>query len=469
MDEKNITVLTAYPIELAQGDETCKYATFLISVLDEYDRMGRMIPKEAGEKYHETLRGFPIVAKLIKDRANRGIDFGAHEMRRYRKRNGQEEVTFDTYPIGSVIDTWIESREVAGYEGLKDCIMARAKLWTCRSPEYFKVLDQLWQAGQISSSWELVVTDKEEQSLGRKILKAFSFIGNAILGTTSVPAVRGAGILEYAEAEEEYVQTTEDLNDALLKDLQEQEEITLNETEVKDVAPVEETVVNEPEATEATAPATEEATAVQPEADDTATVSTESAETAPVDTPEAQSAETADTVVEVVDEPTVNIDELVKQVAELTAALAVAQDENAALKAELESLAPIREQYEQLEREKAEAERLQQVAALTQLALNSGFITEAELADEGGDETIRSLIANLDKSGLENIIVERLVSSRSTPAPQTPVVKEFSTASLGASAPKVRAAITEDAAEHTDKKEALAAKGGAFVRAIINK
>lgn len=469
MDENNITILTAYPIELAQGDETCKYATFLISVLDEYDRMGRLIPKEAGEKYHETLRGFPIVAKLIRDRANRGVDFGAHEMRRTKKRNGQEEVTFDTYPIGSVIDTWIEQREVAGYDGLKDCIMARAKLWTCRSPEYFKVLDQLWQAGQISSSWELIVTDKEEQTLGRKILKAFSFIGNAILGTTSVPAVRGAGILEYAEAEEEHCQTTEDLNEALLKDLQEQEEITLNETEVKDVAPVEETVVNETEVTEAAASAAEDATAVQPEADDAAAVSTESAEEAPVDAPEEQSAETAETVVEVVDQPTVNVDELISQVAELTAALTAARDENAALRAELDSLAPIREEYERLEREKAEAERLQQVAALRQLALNSGFITEAELADEGGDETIRSLIANLDKSGLENIIVERLVSSRSTPAPQTPVVKEFSTASLGASAPKVRAAITEDAAEHTDKKEALAAKGGAFVRAIINK
>ena len=226
MPEQKITVLTAYPIELAQGDDTCKYATFLISVLDEYDRMGRMIPKEAGEKYHETLRGFPLVAKLIKDRANRGIDFGAHEMRKYRKRNGQEEVTFDTYPIGSVVDTWIEQREVAGYDGLKDCIMARAKLWTCRSPEYFKVLDRLWEEGQVSSSWELIVSEKEEQSLGRKILRAFSFIGNAILGTTSVPAVRGAGILEYAEAEEEYVQTTEDLNEALLKDLQEKHNLT---------------------------------------------------------------------------------------------------------------------------------------------------------------------------------------------------------------------------------------------------
>lgn len=469
MPEQKITVLTAYPIELAQGDDTCKYATFLISVLDEYDRMGRMIPKEAGEKYHETLRGFPIVAKLIKDRANRGIDFGAHEMRKYRKRNGQEEVTFDTYPIGSVVDTWIEQREVAGYDGLKDCIMARAKLWTCRSPEYFKVLDRLWEEGQVSSSWELIVSEKEEQSLGRKILRAFSFIGNAILGTTSVPAVRGAGILEYAEAEEEYVQTTEDLNEALLKDLQEQEESTLNE-EVKDVAPVEESVVSEEtEVTEAAAPAAEEPTAVEPEAGGTAEVSTESAEAAPVDAPETQPAETAETVVEVIEEPTVNVDELINQVAELTAALTAARDENAALRAELESLAPIREEYERLEREKAEAERQQQIAALRQLALNSGYITEAELADEGGDETIRSLIANLDKPGLESVIVERLVSARANPAPQIPAIKEFSTASLGASAPKVRAAITEDAAEHTDKKEALAAKGGAFVRAIINK
>ena len=37
MPEQKITVLTAYPIELAQGDDTCKYATFLISVLDELE------------------------------------------------------------------------------------------------------------------------------------------------------------------------------------------------------------------------------------------------------------------------------------------------------------------------------------------------------------------------------------------------------------------------------------------------
>lgn len=464
-------IVNAIPIEIAQGDETCKYATFLISVLDEYDRMGRMIPKEAGEEFHETLRGFPIVAKLIKDRLHRPVDFGAHEMHKTVKRNGETEVYFDTYPIGSVIDTWIEDREVAGYDGIKSCIMAKAKLWTCRSPEYFKVLDKLWEEHAVSSSWELVVTNSEEASLGRKILRAFSFIGNALLGTTSIPAVRGAGIYEYAEATEETCQTTAELNEALLKDICEQEEVTL-ETENKDTTmPVENTVATEQETT---SEATTEAPAVAP-----VPVQTEAAptEAEPAAEPAAEAAPVADegtpATADINATPegeAVTISDDANKIAELQAALVSANDENVRLRdeisrlqGELDALAPIKAEYERLEAEKAEAEKQRQIAELKQYALDSKMIKEAELADEGGDETIRGLIFNLDKAGLESLIVKRLISSYTSP-----IMKQYSTASVQEKKTSVRTNISDEADEKI-QKTARAEVGENIVRAVINR
>lgn len=468
MGDLNKAIITAIPIEIAQGDDTCKYATFLISVLDEYDRMGRMIPKEAGEMYHETLRGFPIVAKLIKDRLHRPVDFGAHEMHKTVKRNGETEVYFDTYPIGSVVDTWIEDREVAGYEGIKSCIMARAKLWTCRSPEYFKVLDKLWEEHAVSSSWELVVTDSEETSLGRKILRAFSFIGNALLGTTSIPAVRGAGIYEYAEAEEEICQTTAELNEALLKDICEQEDVTLD-TENKDTMPVEETVTTEQEVAQEIAPVAE--TAEEPAAEAVVTEAESTTEPTPEATPDAEEGTpaTADITDVPASEPVIVSDDANK-LAELQAALISANDENvklrdeiARLQGELDALAPIKAEYERLEAEKAEAERQRQIAELKQYALDSKMIKEAELADEGGDETVRGLIANLDKAGLESLIVQRLISSYTLPT-----IRQYSTASVEKKTVSVRTNISDDTDEKL-QKAARADMGEDIVRAVINR
>lgn len=84
VDNENI-IISGSPIEIAEFD-TYKLATFLISVLDEFDLNGRMIPKESGESYHATIRGFPIVAKLIYDYAGNPIDFRGHEMMVVRDR-----------------------------------------------------------------------------------------------------------------------------------------------------------------------------------------------------------------------------------------------------------------------------------------------------------------------------------------------------------------------------------------------
>lgn len=195
--ENERILLSGTPIEIADFKEY-KLATFLICVCDELDLNGRIIPKESADLYHSSIVGFPIVAKLVCNAAGDPVDFAGHEMYLVTKENGEQEVKFGTHPIGSVVKSWTEDREVAGYTGQKHCIMIQAKLWSTRYPEYFKVLDKLWAANNVKSSWELVVSEAVQTTKG-KILKAFSFIGNALLGSSVIGAVPGAGVYEYAQ------------------------------------------------------------------------------------------------------------------------------------------------------------------------------------------------------------------------------------------------------------------------------
>lgn len=263
-------VLSGSPIEIAEYADH-KMATFLISVLDEYDRNGRMIPKESGELYHASIVGFPILAKMVCDEAGDPVDFAGHEMYVVTDESGNSQVRFNTHPIGSVVESWIEERAVAGYVGNKSCIMIKAKLWSTRYPEYFAVLDKLWAAKNVKSSWELTVQEAVQTAKGR-ILKTFSFIGNTLLGSKVLGAVPGAGVYEYAEADPEmalaaalskdvcveYAQRKEDgvlENENIVQEQVEEAQVVTEEVEtvVEETAEVTEEVVD---ATEETAEAT---------------------------------------------------------------------------------------------------------------------------------------------------------------------------------------------------------------------
>lgn len=223
-------LLSSKPIEIADY-KTYKEATFLISVLDEWDENNRLIPKEVGEKYHSTIVGFPIVAKLIRDEDGNPVDFRGHEMQVIINEDGTTDYRFDTVPIGSVLDSWIETREVAGYDGEKDCIMIKTKLWSDRFPEYFTVLDKLWAENNVKSSWELTV-EKSEHTIRGKIIKAFSFLGNCLLGSSVLGAVPGAGVYEYAQSDKDDKSNSElILASALSKDC---EDFSDNNTEAKE-------------------------------------------------------------------------------------------------------------------------------------------------------------------------------------------------------------------------------------------
>ena len=62
------------------------------------------------------------------------------------------------------------------------------------------VLDKLWAANKVHTSWELIAENSEIVREG-KILKDISFIGNCLLGTNVPGAVPGAGMVQCAAQE----------------------------------------------------------------------------------------------------------------------------------------------------------------------------------------------------------------------------------------------------------------------------
>ena len=214
-------LISSKPISSEQY-KNYKEAKWMISELDAWDLNGRFMSKEVGEKCHKSIIGYPIVAKLITDKKGNPIDFGGHEVTKKKDSEGNISYKFNTVPIGSILDSNIET-----IDG-KECIVISTKLWSDRFPEYFTVLDKLWEDGKVSSSWELAVNEWEETDEG-KILKDVEFLGNCILGSTVEGAVPGAGMLEYAEINNDEIA----LASALRNDIDKNNEVgeKMNENE----------------------------------------------------------------------------------------------------------------------------------------------------------------------------------------------------------------------------------------------
>jgi len=401
MNDENI-IISGSPIEIAEFD-TYKLATFLISVLDEFDLNGRMIPKEAGEAYHATIRGFPIVAKLIYDYSGNPIDFRGHEMMVVRDRDGNLQAKFGTTPIGSVINSWVEDRVVDGYDGVKSCIMIQAKLWSDRYPEYFKVLDKLWAANKVKSSWEIKSSEVEQLPLGRKILKVFSFVGNALLGSNVEGAVPGAGIYEYAElgiSDDDYA-----LAEALSNDLS-VESKTQDKNEGGNLKKKTDEIAETVEETQ---------TEVASEVDTNETSETVTVETEPIvqETGKTEDETPAEEIP--ASEPPVQEDfssaitNLKQEVSEKTDALVKANETIQTLQAEIESMKPFKEAAEKAEHERIKTETAEKRKSLSEYAQKSGFINVSEIEDESSD--VHKAIAELNQDSIKNIIATRFMDS----------------------------------------------------------
>ena len=453
MDNEHIILR---PISIASYTNY-KEAVFLISVLDEPDSYGRIIPEEAGEKYFDTIIGYPIVAKLKKNIFGQPVDFGGHELIIQKTKDGKKKSHFDTVPIGSVTDAWIEEREVDGYDGTPKCILIKTKLWTSRFPEYFKVFDKLWDDGEISSSWELTATDVATEG-ANKIYKVFEFIGNCILGSNRNPAVPGAGVIEYAEMDD----LEEQLSSALLadisntdianyEDIEEKEDTNLAEKKKKtscaeDTSETKETAESdvepednseEPETASLTdrdlfrkiSKACEDAIkywgyisywfpeehTVWFKSDDDPTQLDYKLFTYTVENDEVTVSEPQDAklTVSVSDVNTV-LAEKDEKIETLTAELEIkdkavisAGEKIGKLNVQISELQPYKEQVEKAEQEKIEAEIAEEKESLKKNMLKGGLFTEEEIAKA----EIAELIEARDKTAINSLIAEKYIAS----------------------------------------------------------
>lgn len=436
MDNEHI-ILNSRPISIASYTNY-KEAVFLISVLGEPDSYGRIIPEEAGEKYFDTIIGYPIVAKLKKNIFGQPVDFGGHELIIQKTKDGKKKSHFDTVPIGSVTNAWIEEREVDGYDGTPKCILIKTKLWTSRFPEYFKVFDKLWDDGEISSSWELTATDVVTEG-ANKIYKVFEFIGNCVLGKNHIPAVPGSGVIEYAELDDE-------LADALMadisntdianyEDIEEKEDMNLAEKTKKDVS------VEDTEKEKKTASLTDcdlyrkiskacedkmrywgyisywfpEERVVWFHVDNAPTQLDYKLFTYTVENDEVTVSEPQDVklTVSVSDVNTV-LAEKDEKIETLTAELEIkdkavisAGEKIGKLNVQISELQPYKEQVEKAEQEKIEAEIAEEKESLKKNLLKGGLFTEEEIAKA----EIAELIEARNKTAINSLIAEKYIAS----------------------------------------------------------
>lgn len=467
MDNEHI-ILESRPISIASYSNY-KEAIFLISVLDEPDSYGRIIPKESGEKYCDTIIGYPVVAKLEKNIFGQPIDFGGHELIVKKAKDGKKKSYFNTVPIGSVIDSWCEEREVDGYEGTPECILIKTKLWTSRFPEYFKVFDKLWDDGNINSSWELTATEVVTKGVN-KIYKVFEFIGNCILGSNRNPAVPGAGVIEYAEMDD----LEEQLSSALLadisntdianyEDIEEKEDINLAEKTKKDVSVEDTEKEKETSCAEDTSETKETAESdVEPEnnpeepetasltdrdlfrkinkacedaikfwgyisywfpeehtvwfkSDDAPTQLDYKLFTYTVENDEVTVSEPQDVklTVSVSDVNTVlaekdeKIETLAAELEIKDKAVISAGEKIGKLNVQISELQPYKEQVEKAEQEKIEAEIAEEKESLKKNLLKGGLFTEEEIAKA----EIAELIEARDKTAINSLIAEKYIAS----------------------------------------------------------
>lgn len=510
--ENEKILISGNPIEIADhGDH--RVATFMISVLDEYDLNGRMITKESGELYHSTMVGMPILAKMVCNEDGEPVDFAGHEMYALYDEDGNLQIRFNTHPIGSVTETWIEERSVAGFAEPKFCIMLRAILWSARYPEYFQILDKLWAANNVKSSWELTVSEAIKTAKGR-ILKTFSFIGNTLLGSNVRGAVPGAGVCEYAEADPDL-----ELASALSNDLchaqgakREEDEIVENELTVstEEVLPVEETV-QEAEVVEPVV----EAEPVVEQAEEPAVEQVEQAEGVVAETPaepevsmlteydlrrrvqeayrnyadkwcwvcfwfpanneawlEYEGRETELDYMRVlydVDEEIVTITEatpvrLTVSAAEINETLA--GRDNAILQAnqtinelneQIASLQPYKDAADEAERQRMEAEIAEKREAFRKKMLDTKLFTQEEIAQSA---ELQAMIAELNDAAFKAEVAERFIAHMSA-EPAGDVQTEVSSVESPAAVPAVEAERIDVASHGIDNET--------FIRMLLNR
>lgn len=370
---------------------------------------GVSLSLETAEQYAQTLVDMPVYAKYVPN-MNGDPSFGGHEA--YLDEDG--EVAFDTIAIGVHTSVDVRPDVVETAEGKYEtlpCLFATQKIWT-RNKNIVAAVKRLFIEGKLYNSWEISYDTCRYMEGGQKELIDYTFEGNCFLGVDNFnfpaygPDAKVISLSDLQKSDAAMLVATaaaKDVAEANMNDeeggeqrMNIDEKIVENEnaevnTSNSEVVEEQTDETQEVEASVEEVVEAEEAEIVEASEEDEENA--ESKEEAPVDEPSEEAEEDSHEKSEESDSATSTIEILTDRLAEMAKALRESQEE-------IERLNSALEKY-------LAAEKETKIAELRKYVQDSGCFSEDEIE---GDE-ISSLISDLDKASLAEMIADRTVEA----------------------------------------------------------
>ena len=401
---------------------------------------GVSLSLETAEQYAQTLVDMPVYAKYVPN-MNGDPSFGGHEA--YLDEDG--EVAFDTIAIGVHTSVDVRPDVVETAEGKYEtlpCLFATQKIWT-RNKNIVAAVKRLFTEGKLYNSWEISYDTCRYMEGGQKELIDYTFEGNCFLGVDNFnfpaygPDAKVISLSDLQKSDAAMLVATaaaKDVAEANMNDeeggeqrMNIDENIVENEnaevnTSNSEVVEEQTDETQEVEASVEEVVEAEEAEIVEASEEDEENA--ESKEEAPVDEPNEEAEEDSHEKSEESDSATSTIEVLTDRLAEMAKALRESQEE-------IERLNSALEKY-------LAAEKETKIAELKKYVQDSGCFSEDEI--EG--EEISSLISDLNKASLAEMIADRTVEA----------VRKNSETSEKKSFASVSVSISSDGEEKRDSR-----------------
>lgn len=401
---------------------------------------GVSLSLETSEQYAQTLVDMPVYAKYVPN-MNGDPSFGGHEA--YLDEDG--EVAFDTIAIGVHTSVDVRPDVVETAEGKYEtlpCLFATQKIWT-RNKNIVAAVKRLFIEGKLYNSWEISYDTCRYMEGGQKELIDYTFEGNCFLGVDNFnfpaygPDAKVISLSDLQKSDAAMLVATaaaKDVAEANMNDeeggeqrMNIDENIVENEnaevnTSNSEVVEEQTDETQEVEASVEEVVEAEEAEIVEASEEDEENA--ESKEEAPVDEPNEEAEEDSHEKSEESDSATSTIEILTDRLAEMAKALRESQEE-------IERLNSALEKY-------LAAEKETKIAELKKYVQDSGCFSEDEI--EG--EEISSLISDLNKASLAEMIADRTVEA----------VRKNSETSEKKSFASVSVSISSDGEEKRDSR-----------------
>ena len=401
---------------------------------------GVSLSLETAEQYAQTLVDMPVYAKYVPN-MNGDPSFGGHEA--YLDEDG--EVAFDTIAIGVHTSVDVRPDVVETAEGKYEtlpCLFATQKIWT-RNKNIVAAVKRLFTEGKLYNSWEISYDTCRYMEGGQKELIDYTFEGNCFLGVDNFnfpaygPDAKVISLSDLQKSDAAMLVATAAAKDVAEANMNDEEggEQRMNidenivENENAEVNTSNSEVVEEQtdETQEVEASVEEVVEAEEAEIVETSEEDEENAEPkeeAPVDEPSEEAEEDSHEKSEESDSATSTIEVLTDRLAEMAKALRESQEE-------IERLNSALEKY-------LAAEKETKIAELKKYVQDSGCFSEDEI--EG--EEISSLISDLNKASLAEMIADRTVEA----------VRKNSETSEKKSFASVSVSISSDGEEKRDSR-----------------